>query len=247
MTNGISHVTNWLKKYWLKTLISIITIILTSYLSSLATKIVYKKQIKASDDKITEIKQDMKDSDSRADAAIVRARTAEQEARVERQEKERHKANVARIEKEKQGLKDRIAALPPTQIVVHTIEILSVEPTEITLQPQGVVFTLAATRKNLEFLKTFTLVKKQYSELTLSFVKSEKEGIKLLEANTEMKMAIVEKDSQLVGWEKAEIEWYSKFNLSEKRRKGSWWKGAKTGGIVGGVIAFFAGFFLGGK
>jgi len=41
--------------------------------------------------------------------------------------------------------------------------------------------------------------------------------------------------------------WEGKFNLSENRGKSNWWRGVKTGAVVGGVIAFFAGFFLGGK
>lgn len=226
----------WLKLNKFKiigTVIIIIFFIANSYVSG---RYMYNKAIKASDRVIANIKQDMKDSDSRADAAIVQAQIAEQEARAERAEKEKHKANVVKIEKEKQELKDRIAALPPTQVVVHTVEILQVGLKEIMLQPQGILFSLFAGKKNLTFLEEFTLIKKQYSEITMALSKSEKSGKKLSKANTEMKVAIVEKDSQLLGWERAEVEWFNKFSLSEKRGKSKWWRGVKTGSIVGAGI-----------
>jgi len=134
--------------------------------------------------------------------------------------------------------------LPPTQVVVHTVRILQVESTEITLQPQGILFSLFAGKKNLTFLEEFTLVKKQYSEQTFALARSEKSEAKLSKANAELKGAIVEKNSQLLGWERAEEEWFEKYNNSVNFGKQKWWKGVKTGAAVGGVIAFFAGFFL---
>ena len=54
-----------LKKYWLKTLISIIVVILTSALSSWVTKSIYKKQIKALDANISEAWEKIGDSKAR--------------------------------------------------------------------------------------------------------------------------------------------------------------------------------------
>lgn len=234
----------WLKLNKFKVIGSIIILIFSIVNSYFSGRYMYNRAIKASDRVIAEIKQNMKASDSRADAAIERSLKAEGEAKVAKAEKEKHKANVVKIEKEKQGLKDTIAALPPTQVVVHTVRILQVEPTEITLQPQGILFSLFAGKKNLTFLNEFTLVKKQYSEITLALAKSEKSEAKLSKAITELKGAIGEKDSQLLGWKRAEEEWFNKYNDSVNLGKLKWWRGLKTGAVVGGIVAFFAGFFL---
>jgi len=238
--------TGWLKKNWLKILIGIIAFILIySAADSVVARLGYKKQIKASDKEIASLKRDIKESDTRADAAITCARTAEEEARIERAEKEKHKARAARIEEEKRELRDKIAALPPTQVIIQTIQILRVEPQEITLQSQGVLFTLVAARRNLEFLEEFTLVKKQYGELQISLAKSEASEAKLMRANVEKDITIIEKDGQLAKWVSVEREWNNKFNLSEKHNKRTRAKGRKEGGIVGAIIGGVIGFFLG--
>jgi len=238
--------TGWLKKNGLKILIGIIAFILVySAVDSVVARLGYKKQIKASDKEIASLKRDIKESDIRADAAVARAQTAEEEARIERAEKEKHKARSARIEEEKRELRDRIAALPPTQVIIQTIQILRVEPQEITLQSQGVLFTLIAARRNLEYLEEFTLVKKQYGELQISLAKSEASEAKLMKANAEKDIAIIEKDGQLAKWVSVEREWNNKFNLSEKHNKRARAKGRKEGGIVGAIIGGIIGFFLG--
>lgn len=237
---------NWIKRNWLIVLVGIIVLVLFyGAIDGLISDIGNKKQIRASDKKIASLKRDIKASDTKADAAIDRARVAEEQARIERAEKEKHKARAAKIEEEKKELRDKIAALPPTQIVIHTIKILHVGPEEITLRPQGVLFTLVAARKNLEFLKTFTLVKKQYSEIQISLAKSEASEVKLLKANAEKNIAIAEKDGQLKNWMGAEVEWNNKFNNSENRRKEARAKGRKEGSVVGGIIVAVIWFFLG--
>jgi len=238
--------TNWIKRNWGKVIVGfIIAFLLYGGIDGLVSEIGNRKQIRASDKKIASLKRDIKASDTKADAAIDRARVAEEQARIERAEKERHKARAARIEEEKKELRDKIAALPPTQIVVHTIKILHVGPEEITLRSQGVLFTLVAARKNLEFLKTFTLVKKQYSEIQISLAKSEASEGELLKANAEKDIAIAEKDGQLKDWVGAEVEWNNKFNNSENRRKKAQAKGRKEGSVAGGIIVGIIWFFLG--
>jgi len=226
----------WLKLNKFKILGTVIVIILSIVNSYFSGRYMYNRAIKASDRVIVEIKQEIEDSALRADAAIKRSLKAEEEARIARVEKEKHKANVARIEKEKQGLEEKIATLPPTQVVVHLVKILYVEPEEITLQSQGILFSLVAGRKTLKYMEEFTLLRKQFDELAMAFVKSEVNGIKLLEANIEKTEVLIEKDSQLLGWEKAEVEWFNKFNLSESRGKSNWWRGVKTGTVVGATL-----------
>jgi len=226
----------WLKLNKFKIIGTVIIIIFSIVNSYISGRYMYNKAIKASDRVIVTIKQEMQKADVQAQAAIARADEAEEEARIARVEKEKHKANVERIEKEKRGLEKKIAALPPTQIVIHTIEILQIEPKEVMLQSHGMLFSLVAARKNLEILKGFTLVKKQFSELTRAFMKSSVEGLALSKANKELKIANVKKDIQIAKWPQIEKEWDRKFNLSENRGKSNWWRGLKTGGIIGGIV-----------
>lgn len=234
--------TNWLKRNWILLVVGLVILFLAyGGIAGIVSGIGSRKQIRASDKEIASLKRDIKASDTKADVAIDRARVAEEKARIERAEKEKHKARADRIEEEKRELRDKIAALPPTQVVVHTIKILRVESEEITLQSQGVLFTLVAARKNLEFLKTFTLVKKQYSEIQISLTKSEASGVELLKAIGEKDIAIGEKDGQLANWVGAEVEWNNKYNNSENRRKKARAKGRKEGGLFGFLLGLFLG------
>ena len=229
---------NWIKKNWVLIIALLaILIIATSGVAGITEILKYKKQIRALDRDISVLKAGINVSDARADKALAEARTAEEEARAERAEKEKHKANEARLEEEKKGLKERIAALPPTQIVIHTIQIIQVAPEEITLQPQGVLFTLVAARKNLEVLENFSLIERQYSELRISFAKCESSEAKLLLANQKKDKAILEKDGQLADWVEIEKDWNEKFDLSEGRKKKARVRGRKEGAVVTAIFA----------
>lgn len=234
----------WFKLNKFKIIGSIIILIFSIANSYFSGRYMYNKAVKASDRVIVTIKQEIEDSALRADAAIERSLKSEKEAKAARVEKEKHKANVVRIEKEKRGLEKKIAALPPTQVVVHLIKVLYVEPEEIILQSQGILFSLAAGRKTLRYMEEFTLLKQQFDELAMAFVESEINGLKLQEANTGLKEAITEKDIQIGKWPKIEEEWDRKFSLSENRGKSNWWKGLKTGGIIGGIAGGIIVFIL---
>jgi len=236
----------WIRKNWLVSIFGMVALALIFMnVDSCVDKRNYRYSQRESDKEIVSLKRNIRESHSRATVAITEAREAEEEARKERAEKEKHKANEARLEEEKKELRARIASLPPTQIVIRTVEILRVKPEEITLRPQGVLFTLVATRRNLEYLEEFTLVKKQYGELRLSLARSEASEAKLLEANAKKDIAINEKNGQLAKWVMAEMEWKNKFRLSEYRAKRMRAKGRKEGSIVGAIIGGIIGFFLG--
>lgn len=242
----MNEMTKWLKKNWLYLALTALGLFLIFIgVDSCRDDLDHRRAIKESDKKIAGLKKEIAESETRATTAIVWARTAETEAQTERAEKEKHKAAAVRIEEEKRELREKIAALPPTQVVIHTIEILKVEPEAISLQPQGVIFTLAAARINLEFLEEFTLVKTQYSEIQGALARSESSGRKLQEAGAKKDIAIAEKDGQLTKWLITETEWEKKFIRSEAMRKTARAKGRKEGGTIGGLVGFFLGLLLG--
>lgn len=236
----------WIKKYWLLLVVTggMLVGVITN-IDSCVDKRNYRKEIKGLDSEIAMLKQGMKESQIKIDTANEHARIAEDEARKERAEKEKHKANTARIAREKEDLRAQIAALPPTQVVVRIVEALRVEPKEVTLQKQGVLFTLVATRRCLEELDGFTLVKKEMGELRLSLARSEAADKKTQKANIKLNIAITGYKKQLSDWLELEVKWNNKFILSENRRKRALARGRKEGAIAGGIIGFFGGLFLG--
>ena len=142
------------------------------------------------------------------------------------------------------GLEERIAALPPTQIVIQTVYILEVAPEEVTLEPRGVLFTLIAARRNLEILEGFSLQKKEIGELQLSLAKSEAADKGTQIANVELKKAVASQKIQIDGWPAIELEWKENFDLSEQRGKKARGKGRKEGGILGFIIGLLAGVIV---
>ena len=95
---------NWIKRYWILLVVGLVIVFLAyGGIAGIVSGIGYTKQIRASDKEITSLKKKIKASDTKADAAVDRARVAEEKARIERAEKEKHKARAARIEGEKRA------------------------------------------------------------------------------------------------------------------------------------------------
>jgi len=236
-------ITNLLKKYWLKTLISIIVVILTSVLSSWVTKSIYNKQIKVLDANISEAWEKIGDSKIREEKWKVSSEK-NWDLAMKKEAKLRKKDQEMRVKiAEKRALKKQIKEMPASIVVVQTIAILNCE--EIKEQQQGIVFSLSCAKTNLESLKTSFYFKHEALDWADQFFTSQ--GVV-----ADLKNVIIDKDgvikevrSQVVGEATIIEDWTKKFNLSENRGKSKWWKGVKTGAAVGGVIAFLAGFFLG--
>jgi len=144
---------------------------------------------------------------------------------------------------EKRALKKQIKEMPASIVVVQTIAILNCE--EIKEQQQGIVFSLSCAKTNLETLVDSFSLKDKVDDWTEKFNISQGVVADLKNVIIGKDGEITEVKGQLKGEDKIIKYWTGKFNLSEKRRKSNWWKGVKTGAAVGGVIAFFAGFFLG--
>jgi len=233
---------NLLKKYWLKTLISIVVVILTSMLSSWVTKSIYKKQIKALDANISEAWEKIGDSKLREEKWKASSEknwdlAMKKEAKLRRKDKEM-RVKIA----EKRALKKQIREMPVTQVIVRTIEIINCP--DVVQQEQGIVFTLDCGKKNLTVLEASFSLAIEVADWREQFNTSQAEVSDLKNVITGKDGVIKEVRSQVVGEAKIIEDWTKKFNLSENRGKSKWWKGVKTGAAVGGIIAFFAGFFL---
>ena len=233
---------NLFKKYWLKTLISIIVVILTSTLSSWVTKSIYKKQIKALDANISEAWEKIGDSKIREEKWKVSS-AKNWDLAMEKEVKLRKKDKEMRVKiAEKRALKKKIKEMPASIVVVQTIAIL--ECNEIKEQEQGIVFSLSCAKKNLTTLVDSFSLKAAVENWTEKFNTSQGEVSDLKNVIIDKDGVIKEVRSQVVREAKIIEDWTKKFNLSENRGKSNWWRGVKIGAAVGGVVAFFAGFFL---
>ena len=231
-----------LKKYWLKTLISIVILILTSMLSSWVTKTIYEKQIKVLDAKISEAWEKIGDSKAR-EASWKKSSKENWDLAMEKEAKLRKKDKEMMVKiHEKRELKKKIKEMPASIVVVQTIAILNCD--DIKEQEQGIVFSLDCAKRGLGMLVDSFSLKYEVADWTEKFNISQGEVSDLKNVIKGKDEAYAERGVQLVSAYEISDNWESKFNLSENRAKSNWWRGAKTGATVGGIVAFFAGFFL---
>jgi len=239
--------TNWLKKHWLKVLIGFGILVFFFFLyggiSGLIARYNYNKSIKEKDATISELWGKIGDSKVREDK--WKASSEENYAlAMEKEVKIRKKDAEMRVKlAEKRALKKKIQEMPVTQVIVRTIEIINCP--DVVQQEQGVVFTLDCAKDNLVVLENVFYFKKEALDWADQFFTSQAEVADLKNVIIADKGIITERGDQLGDAYKIIDEWTGKFNLSEKRGKAKWWKGLKTGGIIGGILGLLGGFVLG--
>lgn len=236
----------WIKKNWLYlALWTWVAVMIISNIIGYVQERNYKKEIRGLNQDIVSLKQDIKKEADKTQAALRDAKVFEDNAEKERKEKDEAKARIVVVEREKAGLREKIAALPPTRIVYRTIEILKVDPPDISLRDDGVLFTLVAARRNLEELEGFSLLKTQYGDLQFALAKSEKADKDTQAANVKLKKAVASQKIQIDKWPKIELKWDEKYKKSEKRNKTAFGRGRKQGTVIGAVIITVLWIFLG--
>jgi len=237
---------NFIKKHRLKILIGFVILITLFFLyggvSGLIARHNYNKSIKEKDATISSLWGKIGDSKKREDKWMVSSE-ANYALAMDKEVIIRRKDAEMRVKlAEKRELKKQIREMPVTQVIVRTIEIINCP--DVVQQEQGVVFTLDCAKNNLVILENVFYFKKEALDWADQFLTSQAEVADLKNVIIAKDGAYAERGVQLTAAYDIRDEWEDKFNLSEKRGKRSWWKGAKTGAAVVGVIAFFAGFFL---
>lgn len=236
--------TNFLKKNWLFILGGIVILFLAyGGIDGLIAKHQYKKSIKEKDESISELWGKIGDSKKREDKWMVSSEknwtlAMEKEAKLRRKDAEM-RVKIA----EKRALKKKIREMPVTQVVIRTIEIINCP--DVAQQEQGIVFTLDCSKKNLTVLEASFSLAIEVADWREQFNTSQVEVLDLKNTIISKDGVIKEVREQLVGEDEIIEEWTGKFTLSEKRGKAKWWKGLKTGGIIGGILGFLGGFVLG--
>jgi len=238
---------NFIKKHWLKVLIGfgILVFLFLAYggISGLIARYNYNQSIKEKDIKIGELKTKIGESEKRE--AIANASSEKNFAlAMDKEVIIRRKDAEMRVKlAEKRELKKQIREMPVTQVIVRTIEIINCP--DVVQQEQGVVFTLDCAKDNLVVLENVFYFKKEALDWADQFFTSQNEVVNLKDALRDFDKAYKERGVQLTSAYGVIDEWTGKFNLSEKRGKRSYWKGLKTGGLIGGIVGVLAGFVLG--
>lgn len=236
--------TNWLKQNWGKVIVGfVIVFLLYGGIDGLVSKFQYKKKQKKLDTEIIELQQGIKASKGREEA-WEKSSNENYALAMEKEVKLRRKDQEMRVKiAEKRALKKKIKAMPATQVVVRTIEIIQCD--DVAEQTQGIVFTLDCSKKNLTVLEASFSLKRDVADWMEKFNTSQAEVSDLKNVITAKDGVIKEVRGQLVGEDKITEKWTNKFNLSEKRGKTKWWKGFKTGSTIGGIAGGIIGFLLG--
>ena len=235
--------TKFLKKNWLiLSICAVLAVFIYLKIDSAIATHAYKKSIKEKDIKIGELKQDIQASEKREEQLIKSGQESYALA-MEKEAKIRKKDAEMRVKlAEKRELKKIIREMPITQVVVRTIEIINCP--DVVQQEQGVVFTLDCAKDNLVVLENVFYFKKEALDWADQFFTSQAEVSDLKNVIIAKDGAYAERGVQLSKAYAINDEWEGKFNLSEKRGKAKWWKGLKTGGLIGGILGLLGGFFL---
>jgi len=237
----------WLKKHFSTILIGfgILVFLFLAYggIEAVIAKYQFKKSIKEKDASISELWGKIGESKKREAKWKVSSEknwdlAMEKESFLRRKDKEM-RVKIA----EKRALKKRIREMPATQVIVRTIKIINCP--DVVQQTQGIVFSLNCSKNNLTVLEASFSLKKEVIDWTEKFNTSQAEVLDLKNVIISKDGEIKEVKGQLVGEDKIITEWTGKFNLSENRRKRSYFKGLKTGGLIGGILGLLVGFVLG--
>lgn len=234
----------WLRKNW-PTLIGIVVamILVFGVVESCVNEINYKSQIRKLNQSIAEKEKRVKESETREDK-LKEDNLKKDDEIAEKNDLLREKdTEISVIRGERDEWRGKVENMPPTQIVIETRVQLACD--EVYERPDGVLFSLACARTNLQILGDFSLTTDECEKLN--------EKVKEMAAKDLLKDAKIEnlekmyseRGVQLTNERAAKEGWKGKFDLSEGRRKKARKKGRKEGAIIGGILGGLIGFFLG--
>jgi len=236
----------WIKKNWPLVAIWFVCIFLIYATSeSCIDTLNYKKQIRQLNKSISEKQKNIEDSE----VVIGKLRNGiseRDESIAKRDGLIREKdGEIAVIRKEKDAWKGKVEEMTPSEVVINTRKVLNCA--NIFERPDGVLFTLACARVNLQALRTgeFSFaneeVKKLEEKVTDMTAKDLMKDTQILD----LESVILLKDKQIIGLKGVIKDWKEEFDLSEGRNKKARKKGRKEGSIVGFIIGLVGGILLG--
>jgi len=198
----------------------------------------YEKKIEKLDEEISDLKEDNVKLEGEVVEYIKGAIADEALVAKLKAEVEERKSRIEDLEKEEAEVEEVVMALPPSELVEETREILGCA--EILLNQEGILFSIECAREGLLKLKRFSLVEGKYNEAIFALAKSEK-ALKLQErVSWKLYGALWKMGDQVLNYKVMAKKQAIKFNLAEKQSKKRFfsglWKGFVIGVIAGVVI-----------
>jgi len=191
----------------------------------------YEKKIRDLDEEIS----DLKGKNSKLEGEVVDyindALAERKEVEKLKTEVEASKARIEELEIEEAEVEEIVMALPPSQLVEETREILGCQ--DILLNEEGVLFSVECAREGLLKLKRFSLVEGKYDEAIFALSRSEKALIRQERVSWNLFGALWKMGDQISNYKVMAKKQDVKFNLSEKQNKKSFWSGLFKGFIIG--------------
>lgn len=229
----------FIKKHWLPLALVLLVIILLG--ERACRKSTYKEDIRKSDEKIAVLESDNLMLDGVINKAVDDARAYE--VRVAEQEEMLVESGfeIKRLEKKIAEVPDAVTALPPSELVEETQDIL--DCAQVELRDDGVLFSIECTQAMLIMAEQFSLVKEKLSETEFALSTS-KEATQFQKMQTWHVYRIAwAQGSQILNYQDIIKEKDFQFSLCEKQRKKSWFKGLWRGAVIGAIVTFVV-FFL---
>ena len=237
---------NWLKENWLLIgLALLLALYMAIGIDGCVSKFNYKKQIRQLNKSISEKEKRIKGRE--AVIGELRKGISERDESIAKRDgliREKDEEIVS-IRKERDSWKGKVEEMTPSEVVVNTRNVLNCA--NIFERPDGVLFTLACARVNLDALRSG------------EFSFAQEEVKKLEEKIADMTAKDLLKDAQILDLEKINLKkdkiiadergakenWKDKFTLCESEKKKARKKGRKEGSVVGFIIGLVGGILLG--
>jgi len=198
----------------------------------------YEKKIGDLDKEISDLKKDNVKLEGEVVEYVKGAIADEAEVAKLKDEVEESKSRIEVLEKEEAEVEEVVMALPPSELVEETREILGCA--EILLNQEGILFSVECAREGLLKLKRFSLVERKYDEAILALSKSEKALAFQKRVSWKLYGALWKMGDQIINYKAMAKKQAIKFNLAEKQNKKHFlsglWKGFVIGVIAGVVI-----------
>jgi len=236
----------WIKKNWPIVAIWFVCIFLIyATMESCIDTLNYKSQIRKLNKSISEKEKSIEDSE----VAIGKLRegiSERDESIAKRDGLIREKdGEIAVIRKERDSWKGKVEEMTPSEIVVNTRKVLNCA--NIFERPDGVLFTLACARVNLDALRSgeFSFANEEVNKLNEKIADMTAKDLDKDANIVDLEDIILEKDDQIADERGISTDWKDKFTLCEGEKKKARKKGRKEGTIIGGIIGGLIGFFLG--
>lgn len=226
---------NWLKKNWILVSVGgLIIIIIFAWGVRACDGARYKKNIKELDGKIVEKEKRIAALEADVLKGVKRVLKAEAVVAVKEENLEKSRLRILTLERKEAIIVEIVMALPPSRLVEEFWDIPDCQKVELT--EKGILFPVKCAQAVLVKLERFDLVLAQLKETRFSLSESMGATEFQKQATAHVYGIAADLTKQIAEYKEIVKAKDLKFDLCEKQRKKGFWRGLKTGLVIGGGI-----------